>query len=137
METVLLIFHVLVAVALIALVLLQQGKGAEMGAAFGSGASSTVFGSQGSASFLSRATGVLAALFFATSLALVALSRSGTGTTSVIEQSQPAAEQPAQPEGVPSAPEGVPAVPGNGEGAGQGSGQTGVPTAPEAPGAPQ
>ncbi|MEJ2564734.1 MAG: preprotein translocase subunit SecG [Gammaproteobacteria bacterium] len=64
MHTVLLVVHILVAAALIALVLIQQGKGADMGAAFGSGASSTVFGSRGSASFLTRATAVLAILFF-------------------------------------------------------------------------
>ena len=65
-----LIFHVLVAVALVALVLIQQGKGASMGAAFGSGASSTVFGSRGSGGFLFKLTAGLAILFFATSLGL-------------------------------------------------------------------
>jgi preprotein translocase subunit SecG len=70
MHTILLVIHFLVAAALIGLILLQRGKGAEAGAAFGSGASSTVFGSRGSASFLSRATAVLAALFFITSLSL-------------------------------------------------------------------
>ena len=64
MHAILLIVHLLVALALIVLVLIQRGKGAEMGAAFGSGASSTVFGSRGSASFLTRATAVLAVLFF-------------------------------------------------------------------------
>ncbi|MGH8556308.1 MAG: preprotein translocase subunit SecG [Methylococcales bacterium] len=62
--------HILLAAGIIALVLLQQGKGADAGAAFGSGASGTVFGAQGSATFLTRATGVLATLFFATSLGL-------------------------------------------------------------------
>lgn len=64
MHDILLIVHMLVAAALIGLVLIQRGKGADMGAAFGSGASSTVFGSRGSASFLSRATAVTAILFF-------------------------------------------------------------------------
>ena len=64
MHTVLLIVHILVAAALIGLILIQQGKGADMGAAFGSGASNTVFGSRGSASFLTRTTAVLAILFF-------------------------------------------------------------------------
>lgn len=65
--TVLLLAHVILALVLIALILLQHGKGADAGAAFGSGASSTVFGAQGSASFLSRATKWLAILFFITS----------------------------------------------------------------------
>ena len=64
------IIHVLVAVALVGLILIQHGKGADAGAAFGAGASSTVFGSQGSSNFLSRTTGVLAFIFFATSLML-------------------------------------------------------------------
>lgn len=64
------VFHVLIAVAIVALVLLQQGKGADMGAAFGSGASGSLFGARGSASFLSRTTAILAALFFLNSLAL-------------------------------------------------------------------
>ncbi len=73
MQTILLVIHVLIALSLIALVLLQHGKGADMGAAFGSGASSTVFGSQGAGSFMTRTTAVLAALFFATSLGLAFL----------------------------------------------------------------
>ena len=85
METVILIVHVLAAIGVIALVLLQQGKGADMGAAFGSGASSTVFGSQGSSSFMTRATGILAATFFATSLTLAVLSSRGTDSVSVTE----------------------------------------------------
>ncbi len=70
MQQLLLVIHVLVCVALIVLVLIQQGKGAEMGASFGSGASQTLFGSQGSGSFLVRITAVCAALFFITSLSL-------------------------------------------------------------------
>lgn len=70
METVILIVHVLLAVAVIALILLQQGKGAEAGASFGAGASQTVFGSTGSGNFLSRMTAVVAAGIFATSFVL-------------------------------------------------------------------
>jgi preprotein translocase subunit SecG len=66
----LLLFHVLISVSLVTLVLLQQGKGAEMGASFGSGASQTVFGSHGSSSFLFKLTGLFALLFFVTSLSL-------------------------------------------------------------------
>ncbi len=74
MYQVIIIGHVLVGLAVIGLVLIQHGKGADAGAAFGSGSSGTVFGAQGSASFLSRATGVLAAVFFSTSLGLAVLS---------------------------------------------------------------
>lgn len=74
MQQLILILHVLVSISLIALVLLQHGKGADVGAAFGSGASNTMFGSQGSTPFLIKITGVLAAIFFITSLALSYLS---------------------------------------------------------------
>ena len=75
METVILIVHVLVALGLIGLVMLQQGKGADTGASFGSGASQTVFGSQGSGNFLSRTTAILATVFFVTSIALAMIAR--------------------------------------------------------------
>jgi len=70
LETVVVVIHLLGALGVVALVLLQQGKGADAGASFGSGASATVFGSQGSATFLSRVTAILAAAFFMTSLGL-------------------------------------------------------------------
>jgi preprotein translocase subunit SecG len=70
LQTVLLILHMLVAVGICGFVLLQHGKGADMGAAFGSGSSGSLFGAAGSANFLSRTTAVLAALFFASSLGL-------------------------------------------------------------------
>jgi preprotein translocase subunit SecG len=101
MITLLLIVHVLVAVAIIGLVLLQHGKGADMGAAFGSGGSQTLFGSRGSANFLSRTTAVLAAVFFATSMLLAYLYSQASAPTSVTEQ--PAVVAPAAPE-VPEAP---------------------------------
>lgn len=66
----LVLMHVIISIALIALVLIQQSKGAELGATFGSAASQTVFGSQGSGSFLLKLTGLLALLFFVTSLSL-------------------------------------------------------------------
>ncbi|RRJ83349.1 preprotein translocase subunit SecG [Aestuariirhabdus litorea] len=75
METAILIVHVLVALAVIGLVLLQQGKGADAGASFGGGASQTVFGSQGSGSFLGRVTAALATAFFVTSLALAVIAK--------------------------------------------------------------
>jgi preprotein translocase subunit SecG len=67
---ILIVLHVLVALALIALIFLQQGKGSDIGASFGSGASSTVFGAQGSFSFLFKLTAVLAVVFFANSVLL-------------------------------------------------------------------
>lgn len=70
MYQLLLIIHVLIAIAVIGLVLIQHGKGADIGAAFGSGASNTVFGSQGTGGFLFKLTGGLALAFFATSLSL-------------------------------------------------------------------
>lgn len=86
LNNILLVVHVLISVAIIALILLQQGKGADAGAAFGSGASGTVFGSRGSASFLSRATAILATLFFITSLSLAYLASSKAKTSSVMEK---------------------------------------------------
>jgi preprotein translocase subunit SecG len=73
LHTVSIVFHVLIAAAIVGLVLLQRGKGADAGAGFGAGASGTVFGARGSASFLSRMTATLVALFFATSLTLAYL----------------------------------------------------------------
>lgn len=70
METLVVVVHVIAAIAIIALVLLQQGKGADAGAAFGSGASQTVFGSSGSGNFLTRSTTIAAVIFFVTSLTL-------------------------------------------------------------------
>lgn len=73
MYQVIIVVHVLLGLSVIGLVLMQQGKGADAGAAFGSGSSGSVFGAQGSASFLSRTTAVFATLFFATSLGLAVL----------------------------------------------------------------
>ncbi|PXW87851.1 protein translocase subunit secG [Nitrosomonas sp. Nm84] len=76
--------HVLLAVVLIVLVLLQHGKGADMGAAFGSGSAGSLFGASGSANFLSRATSITAAMFFATSMGLTYLSANQTKDVSVM-----------------------------------------------------
>lgn len=70
MEQILLAIHVLASIGVIGLVLIQQGKGSEVGASFGSGASQTIFGSQGTGNFLTRLTAIFATLFFATSLGL-------------------------------------------------------------------
>ncbi len=86
MQTILLVIHIALGLALIAIILLQQGAGATAGAAFGSGASSTVFGSRGSASFLTRTTGVLALVFFANSFFLAYISGQSIEPTSILEQ---------------------------------------------------
>ncbi len=90
---ILLVVQVVVAVSVIALVLMQHGKGADAGAAFGSGASSTVFGARGSANFLSRATGVLAVVFFLNSLTLAYLASATPEARSLIEQMQEEARE--------------------------------------------
>ncbi len=88
-----LIGHTLIALMIIALVLLQRGKGADAGAAFGAGASGTVFGARGSASFFSRATAVCAALFFVTSLSLAYLSSQNSAAPSSLVDDVPAVEE--------------------------------------------
>jgi preprotein translocase subunit SecG len=105
---VLIVFHVLVALAIIGLVLLQHGKGADMGSGFGGGASGSLFGATGSANFLSRATAVLAALFFVLSLGLayVATHRPAEAGGGVIDALK---KQPAQAEKPAPAPEQKPA----------------------------
>ena len=78
MTNYLLVFHFIIAVALIGLILLQQGKGAEAGASFGAGASQTVFGSGGSWNFFSKSTAALAAIFFATSISLALVAKNSS-----------------------------------------------------------
>lgn len=85
METVVLVIHSLVAVSIVALILLQQGKGADAGASFGGGASNTVFGSLGAAPFLTKLTAILAIVFFITSLGLAVLANNAAKKTFVIE----------------------------------------------------
>lgn len=99
--TILVVVQVVVALSLIGLILVQHGKGADAGAAFGSGASGTVFGAQGSANFLSRATAALAAVFFALSLALAYMvggqpAPTGSSVTQKLQQPAAEAQAPAQ-----------------------------------------
>lgn len=113
------VVHVLIGLAIIGLVLLQHGKGADMGSGFGSGSSGSLFGATGSANFLSRMTAVLATAFFLTSLGLAYLAtskpRTGGGVLDAAKSAPAAA--PAAPAAVPAkdatkpAP-GVPAAPG-------------------------
>jgi preprotein translocase subunit SecG len=110
--------QLLAALTMIGLVLIQHGKGADMGASFGSGASGSLFGASGSANFLSRSTAACAAAFFACTLALAfmgndASSRAPIGSAaSVLDRAAPAASAPAIPAVAPvaSAPAGVPAA---------------------------
>ena len=90
MQTAVLIGHTIIAILIIILVLLQRGKGADAGAAFGSGASGTVFGASGASNFFSRATAVLATLFFASSLTLAYMSsqQGARGPDSLLENAR-------------------------------------------------
>lgn len=124
MEKIVLAVHILTALAIIALILLQQGKGAVAGASFGSGASQTVFGSQGSGGFFTRMTAIFAVVFFATSFGLAIIAKNKAGVSgdsnipSAIESQQ---EQPAEDSEVPNvggeedSAEEVPEVPENSE----------------------
>jgi preprotein translocase subunit SecG len=114
-----LITHTLIALLIIALVLLQRGKGADAGAAFGAGASGTVFGARGSSSFFSRATAVCATAFFVTSLTLAYLSsQSSAASSSLLEESAvademvvaPVAEMPSIEQGTPDDAGDMPAL---------------------------
>ncbi len=108
--TVFVVVQVVLAISLIGLILIQHGKGADAGAAFGSGASGTVFGSRGSATFLSRSTGVLAALFFVISLVLAVMVARGTAERKSLLDGEeavigaPAIEAPAADREEPAAP---------------------------------
>jgi len=116
MQTILIVVHLFIAIGLIGLVLIQHGKGADAGAAFGSGASATVFGAAGSGSFLSRVTGVLAALFFVTSLGMAWYSMQTTEKVSLmdgVETSEEAAAMAVdEPVPVPATPETSIVIPG-------------------------
>ena len=107
METLVWVIHIIVALGTIGLVLMQHGKGADMGAAFGSGASGSLFGSTGSANFLSRATAVFATLFFLTSLTLTYFSSHKDKPVGVMESHslvQPAVAAAAAKQVVPVVP---------------------------------
>lgn len=117
LQTLTIVLHVLIGAAIVGLVLLQRGKGADAGAGFGAGASGTVFGARGSASFLSRTTGILAALFMVTSLTLAYLGgHKSAAPTSVIDRVQEPASTtdstlPALPSGQPNQSVESPAAP--------------------------
>jgi preprotein translocase subunit SecG len=113
METAVLIVHTFIAVILIVLVLVQRGKGADAGAAFGAGASGTVFGARGSSNFFSRTTAILATAFFASSLILAYMSSQHTDRPESLLENAPAVT-PAEPSGdetTPAGQEETPAMP--------------------------
>ena len=109
----LIVLHVVIALAIIGLVLLQHGKGADMGSGFGGGASASLFGATGSANFLSRMTAVLATIFFLLSLGLAYLATNrpkasiGGGILDAVKTEKPAGEVPQPP--VPASPTSAPA----------------------------
>lgn len=95
-STIILIIQVLAALAIIGLVLIQHGKGADMGAAFGSGSSGSLFGASGSSNFLSKSTAVAATIFFAATLALAFINSQRTASSGSVMDNLPAASVPAQ-----------------------------------------
>jgi len=118
MQIILTILQVLLSLALIGLVLIQHGRGADAGAAFGSGASATVFGARGSGSFLSRATAILAVLFFLTSMALAYYAAQSGRPEGLMDRVAPSPAEPAVqppvgeiPAEPAAAPSEVPAAP--------------------------
>ena len=125
MQKVVLIAHTFVALAIIGLVLLQRGKGADAGAAFGAGASGTVFGARGSSNFFSRATAILATIFFASSLTLAYMSSQRVESPSSLIERAPVVEptetdQPADPEDAADGGPDLPVLEEAGEGSAEG-----------------
>ena len=111
MHTLIVILHVIVSVALILVILLQTGKGSDIGAVFGGGSSQTLFGSTGPTSFLSKLTAGAAIIFMLTSLFLAYFSGRGTSGSIMKGVAPPAQTMPAPPANMPAAPAGVPSAP--------------------------
>ncbi|WP_194714159.1 preprotein translocase subunit SecG [Noviherbaspirillum soli] len=114
--TIIVVIQVLSALTIIGLVLLQHGKGADMGAAFGSGASGSLFGATGSSNFLSKSTGLAAAIFFGATLALAFIGNRPASVTGGVMDNLPATTAPAAAPAAPAAPAPAPAAPAQGEG---------------------
>jgi len=110
MEVLILVVHVVAALSVIGLVLLQHGKGADMGAAFGSGSAGSVFGSSGSANFLSRTTAVLATIFFVSSISLTIVAGKKTDQKGLMTQPAEPASAPSLHSQIPTPPAAVPAT---------------------------
>ena len=109
LQNLIILFHVLAAGAIVVFVLLQHGKGADLGAAFGSGSAGSLFGSSGSANFLSRITAIVATVFFCTSLILTFLATQGSPSRSLMERAPVAPVQ--VPGAIPGAPGADPSIP--------------------------
>lgn len=131
-QTLAVVFHVLLAFGIVGLVLLQRGKGADAGAGFGAGASGTVFGARGSANFLSRTTAVLATLFFVSSLGLSYLFSKGPVETSVMDRVATQQPAPAPTESIPApaVDSGAPVAPATGTEPASQSAPAAAPAAP-------
>jgi preprotein translocase subunit SecG len=130
MQQIIIVFHVLAAVAIIGLIMIQQGKGADMGASFGAGASQTLFGGRGSGNALTRATAILATIFFITSFALALVAKNHAALSGLIET--PAAHEiPAQSPAKPV--DDMPAVPQNAAPAADAKPANDMPAAPQQP----
>lgn len=113
-EQLILVTHLLLALAIIGLIMLQQGKGADMGASFGAGASQTLFGSSGSGNVLTRATAWMVALFFATSFGLAVIAKNKTSSVADFDIPLPTNEAPVElDEVVPAMDDGAPEVDGD------------------------
>src|ERR1700687_155764 len=134
LHTLLMIIHFFCAAAIVALVLLQRGKGAEAGAGFGAGASGTVFGARGASTALSRATAILAAIFMVTSLSLayVGARKSSAPASSLLDQ---LATPRAPPNRAPGPVGGAPGAPGGAGGVGGGVAPAAPTTTPQPGGA--
>ena len=128
MYTLIIVVQVVAALAIIGLVLIQHGKGADMGAAFGSGASGSLFGASGSSNFLSKSTAVAAAVFFIATLALAYVGTRPTHTTGGVMDQLPA--------GAPAPAPALPQTPVPGAAAPAAPAQTAPAPAPAAPAAP-
>jgi preprotein translocase subunit SecG len=111
MSILLIILHVIVCVAIIMIVLLQTGKGADIGAAFGGGSSQTLFGSTGASTFLSKATTVVAVIFMITSLSLAYISGHRKQSSVMTDVKAPVEQKAEQTGGAPPATDSVPAKP--------------------------
>ncbi|MCZ6830302.1 MAG: preprotein translocase subunit SecG [Gammaproteobacteria bacterium] len=112
MEQIILIVHLLIALAIIGLIMLQQGKGADMGASFGAGGSQTLFGADGSGNVLTKATALLVVAFFATSFGLAVIAKDKAATVSDAEIPLPLVEQqeaPAEIQDIPAVDADLPA----------------------------
>ena len=110
MENIILVVHIITALVIIALILLQQGKGAEMGASFGAGSSQTLFGASGSGNFFSRMTAIAATVFFVTSfsLAVIAKNQTSIDDDSDIPALEESREVPALDSDIPAFDDDVP-----------------------------